>query len=179
MVIELTIPASSHLASEVGFMIPTRVSCAVSPLTILCIATVSVSLVVLVVSVTKCRHRRRLEPGDRVRLGGGDHRLCSTWLSDPRGYQGEVTAFVAVTASPPAAMLRLDEPVVARGISSRFLLLHLRSDGVWTSRGVVAVELLGVPLPLDRSEPPGSERWIADSATYQRIERAVVRTWGS
>lgn len=109
---------------------------------------------------------RTANPGDRIRISV----QCDVnpeWPCDAADCEGEITALIAVTGGAPAAVVRLERPLTARGVTSRFVLLH--PHDVWRRRGGVHVELLGMAAVYQRLTKPGPERWIGRDVTYERV----------
>lgn len=115
-------------------------------------------------------YRSHMSAGDRVRLSGG-HEAQPEWLRGESYRDGEVTAFIAIPNGPPAAVVRLDEPLTIRGVTSVFLLMHLRHIGTkWTRRGNVHLELLE-SAPFAAFVQPNPANWIESEAKYHWLRR--------
>jgi hypothetical protein len=59
-------------------------------------------------------------PGDRIRISV----QCDVnpeWPCAAAICEGEITTLIAVTGTAPAAVVRLEKPLTARGVTSRFV----------------------------------------------------------
>ena len=112
--------------------------------------------------------RLALGVGDRVEIGGG-YSFEPVWLGAKPSVEGRIAAFIPGQNGPPDAVVELDQPITAYGITGKMLVLQLRYVGAtWGASAVVHVELCDfVP------EPKGYEdrqhgKWVESHATYKR-----------
>lgn len=117
---------------------------------------------------------RRLKVGDRVKLSGG-YDFEPSWLGGIAYYRGVVSAFIPGQDEAPAAVVRLDHTITAKGTTGEIVVLELRYVGQdWESTGTVHVELCDF-LP---EEKPWQQRrqgkWVESHATYKRVGRCAL-----
>jgi hypothetical protein len=85
--------------------------------------------------------RRRLQPGDRVKLFGG-YDMDPEWLCGKNEHTGTLIRFMPGQNPKPAAVVRLDAPLTVQGVTGEFLVLELRFVGArWKDGETVHVEL--------------------------------------
>ena len=96
---------------------------------------------------------RRLKVGARVLLGGSN--------------SGSVIAFIPGQNEALAAMVQLDQPLTAQGVTGSIVVLELRYAGaIWSRSGTVHVELCDF---MPESKPWRERRqgkWIESQAAY-------------
>ena len=108
---------------------------------------------------------RELCVGDRVRLSGGDA-AEPLWLGGRSAYFGECAAFLSNQGAAPAAVIRLDEPIVLDAYAAGFAILRQRyTRDRWSRHEFVHVELC-VHMPADDGAHERQERlWVESHAT--------------
>lgn len=83
---------------------------------------------------------KRLREGSRVALSGG-YDMEPKWLSGRAAVTGTLERFIPGQNRTPAAVVRLDQPLVIEGNSAAILVLELRHEGsMWTAPETVHVE---------------------------------------
>jgi hypothetical protein len=129
----------------------------------------STTLLAMVVIGSLPALRRFLAPslhvGNRIRLSGG-YDAHPTWLGARKTIDGEVLDFVANEAVQ-SAIVRLDEIITAKDLTSKIVRLSLRYQGArWSSSEIVHVELLPDMPTVGAST--GSV-WIESHARYRVV----------
>jgi hypothetical protein len=115
------------------------------------------------------RETGELELGSRVKLSGG-YDFEPTWLSGRASVTGEVAAFIPGQNDMPAAVIKLDAPITADGVTGDILVLELRYVGaVWDASGVVHVELCDFSPEAKRWQDRRQGKWVESHASYKRF----------
>jgi len=110
-----------------------------------------------------------LNAGDRVRVSGG-YNFEPAWLAGRSSVVGTVATFIPGQNEKPAAVVTLDKPVTAEGVTGDTLVLELRYAGAsWGPTETVHVELCDYT-----PEPKGWKdrqqgKWVESHATYERL----------
>ena len=85
-------------------------------------------------------HERPLCVGDRLTIGGG-YDQEPEWLSGNGSVTGTLASFIP-EKNGDAVVVQLDEPLTAKGVTGRIVVLSLRYDGAtWGPTETVHVEL--------------------------------------
>ena len=109
-----------------------------------------------------------LQTGDRVQLSGG-YSFEPEWLSGRGSVAGMVAEFIPGQNETPAAVIKLDEPLTAEGVTGDLLVLELRYVGAsWQSTGTVHVELCDFAPESTRWQDRRQGKWVESHATYRR-----------
>jgi hypothetical protein len=100
-----------------------------------------------------------------VRISGGDI-AQSMWVGGRSAYFGECAAFLTNSEPMPAAVIRLDEPIVLEGYSARIAILRLRyARDRWSRHEFGHVELCA-SMPADDGAHERQERlWVESRAS--------------
>jgi hypothetical protein len=115
------------------------------------------------------RETGELELGSRVELSGG-YDFVPSWLSGKASITGEVAAFIPGQNDTPAAVIRLDTPITADGVTVEVLVLELRYVGAtWNTSGVVHVELCDFSPEPKRWQDRRRGKWVESHASYKRL----------
>ena len=110
-----------------------------------------------------------LQPGDRLRLHGG-YDPQPAWLGSSESLEGTVVQFITGQNKAPAAVVRMDLPVSAEGVTGEILVLELRYVGAaWGPTETVHIELCDfMPEPKAWAERRQG-KWVESNATYDRL----------
>lgn len=110
-----------------------------------------------------------LRTGDRVRLSGG-YDMEPPWLSGVAAVEGTVASFIPGQNKQPAAVIKLDVPLVAKGATGDTLVLELRYEGAtWGAMETVHVELCDFTPEVKRWKDRRQGKWIESHATCERL----------
>jgi len=110
-----------------------------------------------------------LPVGTRVKLSGG-YDAGSTWLGEKQEVYGTLAKFIPGQNDPPAALIKLDEPLAADGVTGEFIVLELRYVGAeWKPTETVHVELCDFEPEEKRWQDRRQGKWVESHATYKRI----------
>lgn len=110
-----------------------------------------------------------LQAGDRMRLSGG-YSFEPAWLAGEASVEGMVAEFIPGQNNRPAAVIKLDAPITAEGITGDVLVLELRyADATWEAKGVIHVELCDFPPEPRRWRDRRQGKWVESHATYNRL----------
>lgn len=119
--------------------------------------------------MTAGRRADSLVPGDRLLLSGG-YDMEPQWLGGASSLTGRLTAFIPGQNEPAAAVVKLDKPLDAMGVSGDFVVLELRYVGAaWKSDGVVHVELCDFEPPAIAWSKRRQGKWMESHASYSKI----------
>lgn len=112
-----------------------------------------------------------LRPGDRLQLSGG-YSPNPEWLSGRDLVEGTVAEFIPGQNDDLAAVIKLDSPISADGVTGDVLVLELRfAEMTWTAKGSVHIELCDFWPEAKRWEDRRQGKWVEAGATYQRLSR--------
>ena len=110
-----------------------------------------------------------LQVGDRVRVGGG-YDAGSTWLPAGQWRAGTLVEFIPGRNDTPNAVIKLDAPIAAEGVTGDILVLKLRYVGAnWDSTETVHVELCDFRPEPKKWEDRRQGKWVESHATYERL----------
>jgi hypothetical protein len=110
-----------------------------------------------------------LQVGDRVQLSGG-YDAGSTWLGEKEAVYGTVAKLIPGQNTQPAALIKLDEPLMAEGVTGEVIVLELRYVGVeWGPTETVHVELCDFEPEEKRWQDRRQGKWVESHATYKRL----------
>lgn len=111
-----------------------------------------------------------LQEGDRIRVGGSYYH-SSTWLPEGESRDGTLAQFIPGQNESPAAVIRLDAPITAEGVTGDILVLELRYVGAnWNLTETVHVELCEF-MPEPKSwQDRRRGKWVESHATYKRLK---------
>ena len=110
-----------------------------------------------------------LQVGDRVELSGG-YDAGSTRRGEKDEIYGTVAKFIPGQNVPPAALIKLDEPLAAEGVAGEFVVLELRYVGAeWKLTETVHVELCDFEPEEKRWQDRRQGKWVESHATYERL----------
>ena len=111
----------------------------------------------------------KLQLGDRLELSGG-YDPGSMWLSEKDAVYGTVAKFIPGQNIPPAALIKLDEPLLTEGVTGEFVVLELRYRGAeWSQTETVHVELCDFEPEQARWQDRRQGKWVESHATYKRV----------
>lgn len=110
-----------------------------------------------------------LAVGDRIRVGGG-YDAGSTWLPQGASRDGTLVQFIPGQNEAPAAVVQLDLPITAEGVTGDTLVLELRYVGAtWGRTETVHVELCDFTPEPKRWQERRQGKWVESHATYERL----------
>lgn len=113
-------------------------------------------------------NERQLCVGDRLTIGGG-YDQEPEWLSGNGSVTGTLVSFIP-KRNEKAAVVQLDEPLTAKGVTGVIVVLSLRYVGAtWGPTETVHVELCDF---LPESKPWEDRRqgaWVESHATYRLL----------
>ena len=110
-----------------------------------------------------------LHVGDRVRVGGG-YDAGLTWLPAGEWRHGTLVEFIPGQNEKPAAVIKLDAPITAEGVTGEMLVLELRSVGAkWGPTETVHVELCDFSPEAKKWQDRRQGKWVESHATYERL----------
>jgi hypothetical protein len=110
-----------------------------------------------------------LKVGDRVELSGG-YDFEPSWLGGLPSHPGVVSSFIPGQNDMPAAVVRLDNAITAKGTTGDIVVLELRYVGQgWQDTGTVHIELCDF-VPEERAwQQRRQGKWVESHATYKRV----------
>jgi hypothetical protein len=114
---------------------------------------------------------RKIEIGDTIKISGG-YDYDPLFLKDPSNKKriGKVIKFIPGQNKERAAIIKLNFPITAKGVTGDILVLELRYVGqTWETEGPVHIELCDF-MPEDKSWKQRKQgEWIESHASLEII----------
>jgi hypothetical protein len=102
-------------------------------------------------------------------LSGG-YDAGSDWLGNLASISGVVVAFAPNGVREPAAIIKLDEPLNAGGVTGDFVVMWLRWVGAtWNDEGIVHIELCDFEPEHRAWDERRKGKWIESHAHYAKL----------
>lgn len=104
-----------------------------------------------------------------MRLSGG-YDMEPAWLSGRASVEGTIVRFIPGQNVAAAAVVKLDQPISAKGVTGNMLVLELRYAGAdWVSDEIVHVELCDFEPDPIRWQDRRQGAWVESHAACRRM----------
>jgi len=114
-----------------------------------------------------------VEVGDRVFVSGG-YDMNPRWLGGREGYSGTIDRFIPGQDQKLAAVIRIDDPITANGVTGDRLVMELRWVGAsWRSGAIAHIELCDFEPEEKFWRDRRQGEWIESHATIRHLDRRV------
>ncbi|HEY3301856.1 MAG TPA: hypothetical protein VGJ90_13880 [Methylophilaceae bacterium] len=110
-----------------------------------------------------------LKVGDRIRLSGG-YDMEPKWLAGNDCYFGAIIEFILGQNQTPAAVVKLDQPIIFDDTTSDIVILELRYEGSkWSKKETVHIELCDFMPQAASWKSRKQGNWVESHATYVKV----------